>query len=164
MGRGWVILILVGTAGLAWIILRTIGAKSESLALSCLQNHLHRLGIPPNAFSEGCLRKVARAVVRMSGVAKIIEKKGPANSHVDDQARRFADDIYALVYGDGLYAAEQIKRYGSNNFLWRIFANHHPETFSIENLEITQSANRIVRERSGDSAFLHGGVVRTPGK
>jgi hypothetical protein len=149
MGWWLIIGICIALAAGGWLVLIGLGAAmpSDPLALSSLRKHLRAVGISATSFSKPCMKELVSAIVSMSKLEMMMDKNGPTNAYIDDTAQAFARDIHALICGEGHFAAAEIAHYAESNFLWRILALHHPEKFSLENLQTTQDVNSILRGR-----------------
>lgn len=151
---GWIgwLLTIVGliVAGYTATIIAGGLYPSRPLAVSSLRKELTKANISPSAFSPACLEELADNLVRyIDQEIQFGMKSGPVNSFIEETAQHYASMIEAIVCGDSLFSAAEIKEENAEerpNWLWSILAKHHPERFSLEHLEKMQNTNALLRD------------------
>ncbi len=133
------LLLLIGAAVfVGWAFHRSEG----KLETRMLKTRLKALGIEPSVFSEECLTEL---IERGCGT-KVCQVFGRTAA-----IEGVAINVAWVVLGRNGYTTPEIKAeidrghpHGHVTFFWKVLANHHPERFALENLDKTQSGNKLL--------------------
>jgi len=110
-----------------------------------IRNALHPLHL--TQISEPCIADLADFMVKTTEAEITLGmKKGPVNSHLEDDAKITAGHVEAIVMGERGWTAADIKEGVENETpdpVWSILAKHDPDHFSLEHLERTQAVNSL---------------------
>ena len=118
----------------------------KMLAIAAIKQQLIQLNVEPSIFSAACMNDLAESSIR---VAKFIGQTyhDPWRSHLQETAEGVALHIHALTTGEAGWTADDMRehqRQDTTPEAWEILAKHDPRRFSLENLEKTQRASKII--------------------
>jgi hypothetical protein len=121
---------------------------ARSLAMQAIKAHLKVLGIDPLAFSNDCIGELANLTISIAK-AEAMYRPGRWRSHLQEAAEGTAWTVHAIVMGQDDWKAEKIRAAANSktaSWVWQVLAEHDPNRFALDKLEMMQSTNALLRD------------------